>query len=179
MTKLLSAYELAEYLNLKPVTIRRKAKTGEIPFIKIGNRLRFDKKQVDKWLLSNPQRNRLQIFVVDDEPTIGRLFEESLGKSDYQVTVSLSSLEALEILEKRRFDLIFLDLVMPEVNGVEFFRRLRKKDKYTPVAIITGYPDSDLLKRAMAYGPFVVMVKPFHRDDILNTIANFAHKNAN
>ncbi|MCK4783280.1 MAG: helix-turn-helix domain-containing protein, partial [Desulfobacteraceae bacterium] len=42
MNKLLSATQLATYLNLKPVTIRRKAKAGEIPSIRIGNRLRFD-----------------------------------------------------------------------------------------------------------------------------------------
>lgn len=55
MNKLLSATQLAEYLNLKPVTIRRKAKSGGIPSIKIGNRLRFDKQQIDKWLLERTQ----------------------------------------------------------------------------------------------------------------------------
>ena len=89
---------------------------------------------------------------------------------------TLSGLEALGILDKRRFDLIFLDLFIPELDGVELFRRIRQKDKHAQVATITGYPDSDLMKKAMAYGPFVVLEKPFYSSDILNTIVNFTHK---
>lgn len=170
MNKLLSATQLATYLNLKPVTIRRKAKAGEIPLIRIGNRLRFDKEQVDKWLQYLSNRKLVQILVVDNEPIIGQLFEKSLRKDGCQVTVSLSSIEALEILDKKRFDLIFLDLFMPELDGAELFRRIRQKDKHAPVAIITGYPNSDLIRKAMTYGPFAVLEKPFYSDDILNTI---------
>lgn len=178
MDKLLSATQLATFLNLKPVTIRRKAKKGEIPSIRIGNRLRFDKEQVDEWLQYSSNRKLVQILVVDDEPMIGQLFEKSLRKHDCQVMVSSSSLEALEILDKKRFDLIFLDLFMPELDGAELFRRIRQKNNRTPVAIITGYPDSDLMRKAMTYGPFVVLEKPFYSDDILDTIFSFTYKSA-
>ena len=48
--KLLNTNEIAEYLNLEAVTVRRKAVKGEIPAIRVGNRFRFDKDQIDSWL---------------------------------------------------------------------------------------------------------------------------------
>ncbi|MFC2070930.1 response regulator [Chloroflexota bacterium] len=173
MDKLLSTNGVAEYLNMAPLTIRRKVKDGEIPSIRIGNRLRFDKQQIDKWLLERSSRGPVQILVVDDEHLIGQLFKDSLNEFNYQVTTTLSSLEALGLLNARHFDLIFLDLLMPEVDGAELFRRIRQMDKSVPVAIITGYPDSDLMKRAMEHGPFTVMKKPFTGDDIVSTVRSF------
>jgi len=173
MNRLLSVKEVAEYLNVKPVTVRRRANSGEIPSIRIGNRIRFHKQQIDRWLLERSSRRPVHILVVDDEPSIGELFKESLNENIYQVTTTLSSLEALELLNNRHFDLIFLDLLIPELDGAELFRRIRQMDKDVPVAIITGYPDSDLMKRAMEYGPFTVMKKPFNSDDIMNIVRSF------
>jgi len=173
MNRLLSTKKLAEYLDIAPLTVRRKAKSGEIPSIKIGNRLRFDKQQIDRWLLERSSSRPVHILVVDDEPIIGQLFKDSLDEYSYQVTNTLSSLEALEIIRSKHFDLIFLDLLIPELNGAELFRRIRQMDKNMRVAIITGYPDSDLMRRAMEYGPFTVMKKPFNSEDILNTVNSF------
>ncbi len=173
MNRLLSVKEVAEYLNVKPVTVRRRANSGEIPSIRIGNRIRFHKQEINKWLLSRSNGRPMHILVVDDEPSIGELFKESLNEPGYQVTTTLSSLEALELMDEKHFDLIFLDLFIPELDGAELFRRIRRMDKELPVAIITGYPDSDLMRRAMEHGPFMVLKKPFSSDDILNTIFSF------
>ncbi len=171
--RLLSAKEVAEYLHVKPITVRRKAQRGEIPSIKIGHRLRFDKQQIDRWIQRNSRGKPLHILIIDDEPVIGQLFRDSLDDHVYQVTTTMSSLEALELLGKTHFDLIFLDLVMPELDGAELFRQIRQMDKKTPVAIITGYPDSDVMSRAMECGPFTVLKKPFTGEDILNTVSSF------
>ncbi len=173
MNTLFSAIQLAEYLNLKPVTIRRKAKKGEIPSIKVGNRIRFDKQQIDRWLLQRSNGRPVHILVVDDEPLVGELFKESLDENIYQVMTTLSSLEALELVSNKHFDIIFLDLLMPELDGAELFQRIRQTDNRVPIAIITGYPDSDLMKRAMEYGPFTVMKKPFNSEDILDALCSF------
>lgn len=173
--RLLSAKEVAEYLYVKPITVRRKAQSGEIPSIKIGHRLRFDKKQIDKWLQRNSRGRPVHILVVDDEPPVGQLFEDSLNETSCQVITTLSSIEALELIDNRHFDLIFLDLLMPELDGAELFSRIRQIDKQIPVVIITGYPDSEVMKRAVEHGPFIVMKKPFTGDDILNTVQSFVN----
>ena len=174
MEDLLTTKQIAKYLRLNPVTVRRKVAKGEIPAAKIGRQIRFDKAQIEAWLVQNNIGGKVQILIIDDEPVIGQLFKDSLKGSGYQVTTTLSSLEALELVGDRHFDLIFLDLFMPELNGAELFRRIRQMDNHVPVAIITGYPDSDLMGRAMEYGPFTIMKKPFNSDDILNTVRTFA-----
>jgi DNA-binding NtrC family response regulator len=73
-------------------------------------------------------------------------------------------------VEKDRFDLIFLDLVMPGLDGSEVFKRIRKIDEHVPVAIITGHPDSELLAKAMEQGPFIVMKKPLDIYEIRKTV---------
>ncbi len=171
--RLWSTKEVAEYLNVLPITVRRKAQRGEIPSIKIGHRLRFDKQQIDKWLQRSSRGRPVHIMVVDDEPLVGQLFKDSLNGTGYQTITALSSIEALELIGNRHFDLIFLDLLIPELDGAELFRRIRQIDKQIPVAIITGYPDSEVMRRAMEHGPFMVLKKPFTVDDILNTVQSF------
>ena len=173
MDKLLSSREIGEYLNLKQVTVRRKAAKGEIPATKIGHHFRFDKREIDAWLFQNRPGRLLHILVIDDEPIIGRLFIDSLERGNCRVTVTLSSVEALELIGGRRFDLIFLDLVMPHLDGVEVFKRIREAGQNAPVAIITGYPDSDLMNEALGYGPLTVMKKPFSASDIVAVVNSF------
>ena len=94
-------------LQLNSATVTRKAKKGEIPAIKIGKQFRFDRDQIDKWLLQNTVGRPAYILVVDDEPVVGQLFRDSLGKNGCMVTTALSSPEALKLVARQRFDLIF------------------------------------------------------------------------
>ena len=173
MDRLFSTAQLAEYLNLNPVTVRRKAKSGEIPSIRIGNRLRFDKEQIDRWLKQISNGKSKHILVVDDEPLIRRLFKDNLAGEGHQVTIAPNGLEALKLISDRHFDLIFLDLIMPEMDGAELLRHIRQAGKNIPVAIITGHPDSKLLNKAMEYGPLTVLKKPFKGEDVLSTVHSF------
>ena len=115
----------------------------------------------------------MHILVVDDEPMVGQLFIDSLNENRYQVTTTLSSLEALELIGNRYFDLIFLDLFMPELDGAELFRQIRQMYKKIPIVIITGYPDSDMMRSAMEHGPFTLLKKPFTSEEIVSTIRSF------
>ena len=176
MEELLTPQELAKYLKLNHTTVIRKANKGEIPAIKIGKQFRFDRNQVDKWLLQQTVGRPSHILVIDDEPVIGQLFRDSLEKNGCHVTTMVSSLEALELINNQRFDLIFLDLAMPELDGSELFRRIRKIDKQVPIAIITGYPDSELLKKAKEHGPFMIIIKPFTDSEILQAVHTFSQQ---
>ena len=175
MQILLSTNKLAKYLDVTAATVRRKARNGEIPSIKVGNRLRYDKQKVDKWLLRKTVIKPRNILVIDDEPLVGQLFNDSMDESDFKVTVTLNGNEALELLKNknRKYGLIFLDLFLPDINGVELFSRIRKLDNNIPVIIITGYPDSELMARAMEFGLVTVLKKPFNSDDIYNAIRSF------
>lgn len=172
MTELLTTKEVASYLKLRPETVLRGVKKGEIPAIKVGGHFRFDKKQIDEWLYSN-STSKKRILVIDDDEPIRRLFKETLEKNNYHVLTSDSGVKAVKLAQSWNFDLIFLDLKMPDMDGVETFRRMRRIDKSVPVVIITGYATSELLRRALKQAPFGVMKKPFGAKDILRSTENF------
>jgi len=65
MTELLTTKEIARYLKLRPETVLRKVKKGEMPAIKIGGRFRYDKNQIEEWLRYNSTLNK-DIFAIND-----------------------------------------------------------------------------------------------------------------
>jgi len=89
------------------------------------------------------------------------------------VTVAEAASKGLELVEQADFDLIFLDLKMPGMDGVELFGQLKTVKPKIPVIIITGYPDSDIMARALAQDPLGVMSKPFGESDIIAAVNNF------
>ena len=175
MKELLTTEEMASYLRLRPETVIRKAKKGELPAIKIGRQFRFDKNQTDRWLLQNLVGRVPRVLVVDDEPLVGKLFEETLRGVGIGVTTTSSSVEAVGLVSGELFDLAFIDLKMPVMDGNELFMRIREIDERLPVVIITGYPESELLERVMQQGPFIVLKKPFEGNDILNVVGTVLH----
>ena len=81
--------------------------------------------------------------------------------------------KGLALVNQQNFDLAFLDLKMPGMDGAELFRQIKAVKPKLPVTIITGYPDSDLMARALAQGPFGVMNKPFGESDIIDVVNSF------
>jgi excisionase family DNA binding protein len=172
LAELLTTKEVASYLKLRPETVLRGVKKGEIPAIKVGGHFRFDRTQIDEWLRNNSTLKK-RILIVDDDEPIRRLFKETLEKNNYHVVTSDSGIKALQLVKNWNFDLIFLDLKMPDMDGVETFRRIRRTNKSISVVIITGYATSELLQRALKQAPFGVMKKPFGAKDILRSTENF------
>jgi two-component system response regulator (stage 0 sporulation protein F) len=99
----------------------------------------------------------VRVLVVDDEQDIGELIAEILKNCGCQVTPVVNGTEALQLMNNQHFDLVFLDLVMPDLDGSELFKRIRERDNDIPVAIITGHPDSDLMKKAKELNPFLTI----------------------
>jgi DNA-binding NtrC family response regulator len=95
---------------------------------------------------------------------------EELGR---RIQVAESSLKGFELNKTAGFRYDFFDLRMPEMDGVELFHQIKANKPKLPVAIITGYHDSDMMASALAQGPFVVMNKPFGTSDIVNATKVF------
>jgi len=173
MAKLMTVDEVADYLRVTEKTIYRLLKQGKIPAAKVGNQWRFDTTLVDEWLQQNSVRAKANILVIDDEETIRLLFKETLAELGHRVITAETGFEGLELVKQQDFDLVFLDLKMPGMVGDELFGRIKAIKPRLPVTIITGYPDSGMMKRALAYGPFGVMNKPFGESDIVAAVTSF------
>jgi excisionase family DNA binding protein len=173
MTKLMTVGEVADYLRVTKKTVYRLLMRGKIPATKVGNQWRFAQNSIDGWLQRNSVVTKASILVVDDEEMVRLLFESTLEELGHKVTGAKSAAEGLELVKQRDFDLVFLDLKMPGMDGAELFRRIKEIKPKLPVTIITGYPDSEIMSRALAYGPFGVMNKPFGETDIVNAVSSF------
>lgn len=173
MTELMTVQELANYLRVTKKTIYRLLERGSIPAVKVGHNWRFEKAAIDEWLHRNSTAAKARILVVDDDEIIRVLFKETLEELGHSVTTAETSSKGLQFVERLDFDAIFLDLKIPDVDGAELLRQIRSIKPRVPVIIITGYPDSDLMGRALAQGPFGIMNKPFGESDIITAVDSF------
>ncbi len=173
MAELITVQEVADYLRVTKKTIYRLLERGGIPATKVGQQWRFDKTSIDGWLQRSSVGVKANILVVDDEEVVRSLFKETLEESGHKVITAKTASEGLELVKQQDFDLVFLDLRMPGMDGTELFRQIKTIKPRLPVTIITGYPDSDMMARAMAHGPFGVMNKPFGESDIVTAVSNF------
>ena len=80
-----------------------------------------------------------EILFVDDEKTILSLVEEYLSRQGYCLTVTDDGLKALQLIKERNFDIVFTDLRMPQVNGMELLTAVKEYRPETEVIIVTGH----------------------------------------
>lgn len=117
-----------------------------------------------------PKVQGKRILVIDDDKASRDAFVLALEDTEYRVDTAESGAKGLEMKQSTGYDLIFIDLKMPEMNGVEVLRKIRKKDKTTPVYIITAFHKEffDELKLAEADGVgFELLKKPIGSDRIV------------
>jgi excisionase family DNA binding protein len=165
--------EVANYLRVTTKTIYRLIDRRAIPARKVGRQWRFDKALIDTWLRQSSVEKNAKILVIDDDETVCSLFKDTLNGSGHSVTSATSSSEGLELVKNQDYDLVFLDLKMPVMDGAELFRQIRLTKPDLPVTVITGYPDSELMMNALTHGPLGVISKPFHGADILTAVDNY------
>lgn len=173
MAELITLEEVAKYLRVTEKTIYRLLDKHGIPAVRVSHQWRFDKAVIDVWLRQSSTDAGGHILVVDDDETICSLFKDTLADTGYTVTAVTDANKVLELVRNEDFDMIFLDLKMPEINGAELFGKIRAIKPEIPVTVITGYTESDLMMKALDYGPLGVMKKPFTGSDIIATVKNY------
>lgn len=82
-----------------------------------------------------------KILVVDDEANIRELYREELEDMGYEVTTAADGAEALAVIDTTKFDLVTLDMRMPDIDGIETLRRMKEKDSTLPIVICTAYEE--------------------------------------
>jgi len=112
-----------------------------------------------------------RILVIDDMEDVRKSFAMALEDLRYQLDTAESGEKGLDLVKDHHYDLIFLDLKMPGMNGIETLKKLRKTEKDVPVYIITAFYREFLeqLKSVQEDGiSFEIVEKPIGRDSIIN-----------
>jgi DNA-binding NtrC family response regulator len=111
-----------------------------------------------------------RILVVDDEKNIRLTVQHSLIAADYDVETAVNGLEGLQKFRAGQFDLILMDLRMPQINGIEMLREIRERDKDAAAIVITAYLTIDTLLEAFSLGVSDYIRKPFSPNDVRETV---------
>ena len=112
-----------------------------------------------------------KILVIDDEPIAGSLIKDFLEGRDYKVFAATQAKVGLEIAAKEKPDLVFLDMLMPQIGGMECLQRIKADSPETIVIILSGLQNEDIAKQALALGAYDYIVKPFNLHAIENLLA--------
>lgn len=170
MYSLMTTKEAAEYLRLNYMTVYKLAQRGKIPATKVGGNWRFKKEILDEWIARQAIAVEGIVLVVDDDPRVREVLEDVITAQGYKVVAVGTGDEALKEVDRRHFDLVFLDLVLPGKSGVETMAEIKAKDKRAVVVIITGYGDDPVAMEAMALGPLLLIRKPFKVEDVIEVL---------
>lgn len=118
------------------------------------------------------------VLVVDDTKNIRILLAKCLELENCAVTAAENGQEALSILEKQLFDLVFLDVRMPEISGTEILRRMREKGVTTPVIMMTAFGTVKNAVECTQLGAVAYLQKPFTENkvhQVLQTVLQEVH----
>jgi NtrC-family two-component system response regulator AlgB len=117
-----------------------------------------------------------RVLVIDDDPQIVKLFRAILEKGGYSVVCVLSGANLSDVLEASEFDLLVLDLNMPEPNGFELLKKSRVLLPGVPVLVISGYLHGRLLPAAKLLGATVTLGKIEAPTRLLETVNQLLQK---
>ena len=106
----------------------------------------------------------IEILLVDDQELNRDVLAHRLKKNGYKITCVANGFEALELLGNTRFDLVLLDVMMPDISGIEVLKKIRSTEKYNemPVVMVTAKDDMNTINECMQAGANDYILKPLN-----------------
>lgn len=121
----------------------------------------------------NAQR---KVLVVDDDPVVGKSFDRVLSGKGYAVITARNGEEALSKISSEKYDVVFTDIKMPGISGLEVAERIKASQPWLPVVIVTGYGSDAYEARAEAAGVSGFLRKPLSPDMIEGSTDKALHE---
>jgi DNA-binding NtrC family response regulator len=110
---------------------------------------------------------KVSVLVVDDNPPMTKTLADILAAKDYKVHAAFSGREALEILEDQEIDILLTDVRMPDMNGVDLYRKSRETHPDMVTFLMTAYAANDIIQAGIMSGIKTVLTKPLDIDMLL------------
>lgn len=114
-----------------------------------------------------------RILIVDDEQWVREVFRDFCALTDaFEVEMAGDGLEAIEKVKTTTYDLVTLDLIMPEMSGLEALTEIKRASPKVPIMVITGNATDKLVDQAGVMGACRVMYKPIQLDDFIAEVSS-------
>jgi len=117
-----------------------------------------------------------KILIIDDERSIRNTLKDILEFEKHQVSLAENGLKGLEAAQNEMFDLIFSDIKMPEMDGIELLTQLKEKDIEAPIVMISGHGNIETAVECIKKGAFDFIEKPIDLNRLLITVRNALEK---
>ena len=115
---------------------------------------------------------RASILVVDDEEVMRDVLQTLLEQHGHEVRLAADGAEALVLAQAQSFDAAIVDVMLPEIGGIELLEELKKLDAELAVLMITAFASVETAIEAMRKGAFDYVAKPFKHDELLHILNN-------
>ncbi|GAB4456787.1 MAG: sigma-54 dependent transcriptional regulator [Bacteroidia bacterium] len=120
-----------------------------------------------------------RVLVIDDEKAIRQVIKEILSNENFVVEDCANGAEALEKIQKERYDILLCDIKMPKLNGEELFQKIQEINYPTAFVVMSAHGDIETAVKFMKNGAFDYLQKPFSLDKLINTCRNALQRNEN
>jgi len=116
------------------------------------------------------QRGIMKVLVIDDDPDVLEFLRAFFKNLGHDVVLKDSAKEGLREVVLNQPDLVLLDIMMPDKDGLTLLKEIKDVDKEVSVAMITAYKDAERVIEAFRLGALDCLLKPFNLDYIINTV---------
>lgn len=117
---------------------------------------------------------KLSVLVVDDEQIVLDSVKKHLKSDNYELHLVLTPMLALDLIRNEHIDVVLTDLMMPEIDGLEFMKMVKEIHSHIPVIIVTGYATINTALQATQLGAFDYVAKPFSKKELLAVVRRAA-----
>ena len=114
--------------------------------------------------------NNAKILIIDDEDVICHCCKQTLEKNGFEVDCAQNGIVGLAKLHDKAYDLVLIDLMMPQIKGMDVLESIRKYDPAIIKIIITGYVKEAVIAEALQKGAYDFLAKPFSASELRNII---------
>jgi len=121
----------------------------------------------------------MKLLIVEDEPNLLSILRKGFAENNNDVSVALDGKTALEMIENYNFDVVILDVMLPDINGIEICRRLRADKNFVPILLLTALGTSENIVTGLNAGADDYLVKPFKFGELdarVNALNRRAHQ---
>jgi len=113
---------------------------------------------------------KASVLIVDDNISLDKTMSFVLGRKGYAVATAKDGPGAIARVEERPFDIIFMDIKMPLMDGVETYKRIKGVNPEAVVVMMTAYAVEDLVREALQEGAYGVIYKPLNLEEVLRLV---------